>query len=409
MCQGPRRPNPLAVFLQSYRPWYSLVAAHGFYCLSDFMPHHVWPNIEDFARHIDIRIGTLPPDIKRPASLLPLYTQLSAFVQRIEDLLQISLRIPRLALPLSTIAFSYHAPNTPTPTPFTDLPTYQIKPLATHYPQPQRTHPMASLHRTNSTMIQSAIKKFKSWYKFLPPVYGNVWFQILFRLLPSNARFPWAQHHDPTKIECTYPSCHNPETYRHILFDCQYVAPTWSFHRQVWSQFGIHLSWDNILHPELFQVLQPYATHKNRLRRLWFCLVGSLLHTFWHARLSSRYDNKPPPHTPYTIPGVMDLWGTTIRSWLRETPRDKRSHILATIQLLSDHPLYRSYWNARPNFLCHSVWSLETILLGPKKNKKKTKKTKNTKHKIIQQMVIAYFYIHTYLTRQNALSKVEDF
>ena len=351
MCKGPRRPNPLAVFLQSYRPWYSLVAAHGFHCLSDFMPHHIWPTIEVFANLIDTRIGTLPPDIQRPASLLQLYTQLSIFVERIEDLLEVSLRIPRSALPLSPIVFAYHAPDTPAPTPFTALPKYHIKPLATHYPSPQRPHPMVSIHRTTSTAILSAIRKFKSWYKFLPPVYGNVWYQVLLRTLPSNARFPWSQSLDPTSIECTYQSCHHPESYRHILFECSHVAPTWSFHRQVWSQFGIHFTWDSILHPEMFKVLPTYASHKTRLRRLWLCLVGSLLHTFWHARLSTRYDNKPPPQTPYTISGVMDLWGTIIRSWLRQTPSDNRPSIMATIQLLSTHPLYQAHWNARPRFL----------------------------------------------------------
>jgi hypothetical protein len=171
------------------------------------MPHHTWPTIEVFATLIDTRIGTLPPEIQRPASLLQLYTQLSIFVERIEDLLEVSLRIPRIALPLSPIVFAYHAPDTPAPTPFTALPKYHIKPLATHYPSPQRPHPMVSIHRPTSTAILSAIMKFKSWYKFLPPVYGNVWYQVLLRTLPSNARFPWSQSLDPTSIECTYPNC----------------------------------------------------------------------------------------------------------------------------------------------------------------------------------------------------------
>ena len=355
MCQGPRRPNPLAVFLQSYRPWYALAAAHGFHCLSDFMPNHVWPTIEDFCTHIDSRIGTLPPDIKRPASLIPLYRQLTRFVERIEDLLEVSLRLPRHALPLSSITFSYHAPDATAPTPFTFLPKHHIKPLATHYPSPQRPHPMTSPHRTNAPTIIKAIQKFKSWYKYMPPVYGNVWYQILLRTLPTNARFPWSQSSDPTSIECSYLSCRQPESYRHVLLECRHVAPTWSFHRQVWSHFGVNFSWDSILHPELFKVLPPYKAHQTRLRRLWLCLVGTLLHTFWHTRLATRYDNQPPPHTPYTISGTLDLWSTIIRSWLRQTPRDNRPRIMATIELLSHHPQYQAHWMARPRLFCHSV------------------------------------------------------
>ena len=355
LCQGPRRPNPLAVYLQSYRPWYSLVAAHGFYCLADFMPQHTWPPLETFSSLIDQRLGPLPPSIKRPASLLNLYTQLTNFVDRIEDLLEISLRTPRLAIPLSPILFSYQHPDSPTTTLFTQLPKYHIKPLATHYPSPQRPHPMTSNLRPTTIAITKAMKQFKKWYKYLPPTYGNVWYQILLRTLPTNARFPWSQHTNPSTIECTYPSCHQPETYRHVLFECRYVAPTWSYHRQVWSQFGVNFTWDTILHPELFDVYPPFKHHKSRLRRLWFCLVGALLHTFWHTRLAHRYDNQPPPHTPYTIPGILDLWGTIIRSWLRQTPPLHRHSILDTISLLQHHPLYSPYWTTRPRLLCLSV------------------------------------------------------
>ena len=355
MCKGPRRPNPLAVFLQSYRPWYSLVAAHGFYCLADFMPQHCWPTIELFSSTIDLRLGTLPPSIKRPASLLTLYSQLTNFIERIEDLLEISLRTPRINIPLSPIFFSYQHPDSPMPTPFTQLSKPHIKTLATHYPPPNRPHPMATELRPNITAISKAMVKFKTWYKYLPPTYGNVWYQVLLRTLPTNARFPWSQHTNPSNIECTYPSCHQPETYRHVLFECPFVAPTWSYHRQVWSQFGVTITWDNILHPESFDVLPPFKKHKSHLRHLWFCLIGTLLHTFWHTRLAHRYDNQPPPHTPYIISGTLDLWGTIIRSWLRQTPKPQRPNILETISLLQTHPLYQVHWHSRPRLLCLSV------------------------------------------------------
>ena len=355
LCQGPRRPNPLAVLLQSYRPWYSLVAAHGFHCLADFMPQHSWPPLETFTSLIDHRIGHLPPDIKRPASLLTLYTQLTSFINRIEDTLEISLHSPRLGIPLSPIVFAYQTPDSPTPTSFSLLPKNHIKLLAMHYPSPPRPHPMTSNLRPTTPTITKAISNFKKWYKYLPPVYGNVWYQILLRTLPTNARFPWSQQTNPSSIECTYPNCHHPETYRHVLFECHYVAPTWSFHRQVWSQFGVHFTWESILHPESFDVLPPFKTHKSRLRRLWFCLVGTLLHTLWHARLTHKYDNQPPPHIPYTISGTFDLWGTIIRSWIRHTPKIQRPNILDTLSLLQPHPLYDAHWKARPRLLSLSI------------------------------------------------------
>ena len=206
LCQGPRRPNPLAVFLQSYRPRHSLVAAHGFHYFADFMSQHTWPPIETFAYLIDQRMGPLPPDIKRSASLLTLYTQLTQFIERIEDLIEVSLRIQRLAIHLSLISFAYHAPDTPILTPFIILPKYHIKPLATHHPSPQRPHPMTSPHRPTTSTIAKAISKFKAWNKYLPPLYGNVWYQILLRTLPTNTRFPWYQHTNPSSIEYTYPS-----------------------------------------------------------------------------------------------------------------------------------------------------------------------------------------------------------
>ena len=182
----------------------------------------------------------------------------------------------------------------------------------------------------------------------MPPIYGNVWYQILLRTLPTNTRFPWAQRLDPTNIECTYPQCHHPESYRHVLFECHHVAPIWSPHLQVWNHFGVHTTWDIILHPESFTVLPTYRTHKTRLRRLWICLTGALLHTLWHSRLATRYDHKPPPHTPSTTSGVIDLWSTNIRSWLRQLPLPKRSKVLETLSLLSQHPFYQDHWAHRP-------------------------------------------------------------
>ena len=319
------------------------------------MPQHTWPSLETFTSLIDQRLGLPPPDIKRSASLLNLYTQLTLFIDRIEDLLEISLRTPRLVIPLSPILFSYQPPDASTPTLFTQLPKNHSKPLATHYPSPQRPNPMASDLRPNITAITKAMIKFKKWYKYLSPTYGNVWYQILLRTLPTNARFPWSQHTNPSTIECTYPSCHQPETYRHVLFEYRYVAPTWSYHRQVWSQIGVNFTWDTILHPETFDVLPPFKKHKTRLRRLRFCLIGVLLHTFWHATLAHRYDNQPPPHTPYTIPGILDLWGSIIRSWLRQTPKTQRPSILDTISLLQNHPLYIVHWHTRPRLFCLSV------------------------------------------------------
>ena len=355
LCQGPRRPNPLAVILQSYRPWYSLLAANGFHCIADFMPTYIWPPLEDFTKHIDDRLGPPPPGIKRPASLQPLYTQLSLFITRIEENLDLCLRTPRPGLPLSPIIFSYPVPHQDTPTPFHLLTKPHLKTLASHHPPPTRPHPMMSHHRQDNESIQTSLRSFKRWYTFLPPVYGNVWYQILLRTLPTNARFPWTQLRDPHSIECTYPNCRQPETYRHVLFDCPTVAPTWSFHRQAWAPLGVLFTWNNICHPELFTVSPRYQQHKKRLRRLWFCLVATLLHTFWHARLSTRNDHKPPPHTPYTISGTIDLWATMMRSWLRQTPPLARTPIRATITLLGSHPHYQTHWHLRPFLLSLTV------------------------------------------------------
>ena len=355
LCQGPRRLNPLAVVLQSYRPWYSLLAAHGFHCLSDFMPNHFWPPIDAFAQHIDARIGPLPPDIQRPASLLPLYTQLSLFITRIESALSVCLQRPRPRFLLTPFLFPHHTPDQATPTPFHLLKKIHITQLATHYPQPTRPHPMITPHRTNNSAIQTSLRKFKRWYQFTPPTYGNVWYQILLRTLPTNARFPWTQLSDPASIECTYPNCNHPETYRHVLFECPTVAPTWSFHRQAWAPLGVAFTWDHICHPELFKVAPRYNQHKSRLRRLWICLVATLLHTFWHARLATRNDHKPPPHTPYSISGSIDLWATMLRSWLRQTPPQDRPPIRDTITLVSTHPHYQTQWQARPFLLSLTV------------------------------------------------------
>ena len=355
LCKGPRTSNPLAVYLQSYRPWYKLLAAHGFHCLADFMPYHKWPTIEQFAVTVDERLGSLPPDVQRPASISTLYHQLTTFITNIEDLLQVSLHIDRPPLPLEPTIFSFMDNDAAIATPFQEIPRKNIKFIANHYPPPNRTHPMSTPQRLQTHQIAKAIQRFKTLYTTAPPIYSNVWYQILLRTLPTNSRFPWHHRVDPEGIECTYPNCHHPESYEHVLFACPTIAPIWDYHRQAWASLGCSLSWDSILHPEFFQVLPQYRPHKKRLRRLWFSLTATILHTLWTARLATKNDDKPPPNIPFTINGVLDLWAVSVRSWLRNIPEEQRPPLLKTLKLLGGHPKYKHYWDNHPNMLSLKV------------------------------------------------------
>ena len=202
--------------------------------------------------------------------------------------------------------------------------------------------------RPTTLSISRALNTFHRLYSYAPPIYSNVWYQILLRTLPTNARFPWNHTQSTPNIECTYPNCQHPETYQHVLFSCPTISPIWQFHRQVWHTIGCSITWESICHPEMFQVPHPLRPHTKLLRRLWFCLVATILHTLWTARLATRNDNNPPPHIPYLITGTLDLWATSIRSWIRQTIPQKRHRILTTVRLLSEHPSYQEHWNSRP-------------------------------------------------------------
>ena len=355
LCKGPRTSNPLAVFLQYNRPWYQLLAAHGFYCLADFMPLHSWPSIEQFESILDDRLGVLPPTVKRPVTLIPLYTQLTRFIHNIEDLLQVSLSIDRLSLLLAPTIFSFFDNASATVIPFPDIPRATIKFIANHSPPPNRPHPMTTTQRQLPEQIEKALRLFKMLYPAVTPIYGNVWFQILLRTLPTNSRFSWHHRIDPIGIECSYPDCHFPETYEHVLFSCPTIAPIWAFHSQAWTPLGCSLSWDSILHPEFFQVLPQYRPQRKRLRRLWFSLTATILYTLWKARLATKNDDKSPPNLPFTINGILDLWAVSVRSWLRHTPEEKRPPILKTLKLLGSHSHYKQYWDSHPNMLSLKV------------------------------------------------------
>ncbi|ETV98930.1 hypothetical protein H310_08417 [Aphanomyces invadans] len=148
-----------------------------------------------------------------------------------------------------------------------------VSALAHHAPATEVDHPMASTGRSTPAALRSYVRRVRRSCRLLPPLHGDVWLRVLYRMLPVNCRFAHLQVERPDAICCAY-GCGRVETQHHALHACPQIHPVWAFHRGAWGHYGVSFSWSTISDPDLFEVNQVGDPHKEALGILWRLLVG---------------------------------------------------------------------------------------------------------------------------------------
>ncbi|KAH9118039.1 hypothetical protein LEN26_012282 [Aphanomyces euteiches] len=173
---------------------------------------------------------------------------------------------------------------------------------------------MSSDSRNNDLAIKKYINTtVKPLMRYPTPLQADVWWRILFRMLPVNSRFFFLQDTNPSIIECSFPGCSAVETMQHILFDCKFVKPVWNWHQAAWRPFGIPFTWNTIINLDEFAVSEEWVPHFSVIRRLWVLLVSTLLRDFWIHRNRTKFEGKPVPYIQAVKEVSLVSWTASIR------------------------------------------------------------------------------------------------
>ncbi|KAG9417144.1 hypothetical protein AC1031_001535 [Aphanomyces cochlioides] len=215
--------------------------------------------------------------------------------------------------------------------PFHKWPRKYVKSICFSPPSMTIRYPIQTDSRTDEQAIKKYfIKTLKPLLRFPTPIQADVWWRILFRMLPVNYQFFFRQESNPGVMECSYPGCSAVETMQHVLFDCKYVKPVWSWHRTAWQQFGIPFTLDTIINLDKFQVSEDWVTHTSILCRLWALLVAGLLRDLWIHRNKTKFEGRPVPYLKVVKEVSLVSWSANVRRWLRDasTLEDERAEVL---------------------------------------------------------------------------------
>ncbi|RHY71906.1 hypothetical protein DYB34_012972, partial [Aphanomyces astaci] len=239
-----------------------------------------------------------------------------------------------------------------TPTPFELWPRPMVVALAYHAPASEVSHPMTSTTRTTTALIQSYVRRVRRTCRLPPPLHGDVWLRLLFRMLPVNCRFAYLQVERPDAICCTY-GCGQVETQHHAFHACPRIHPVWSFHRDAWRPFGAPFTWSTISDLDLFTVNSRGDRHKDAVKTLWILLTASTLNLIWTQHNKVQYEDANPLPLPQWFELSFLGWMTSVRRWLRLQDHDCpiRTSALHVLHTLRGQANYRRLWEQHPNSL----------------------------------------------------------
>ncbi|KAG9412904.1 hypothetical protein AC1031_015795 [Aphanomyces cochlioides] len=170
-------------------------------------------------------------------------------------------------------------------------------------------------------------KTVKPLMRYPTRVQADVWWRILFRMLPVNSRFFFLQDTNPSIIECSFPGCSAVETIQHILFDCKFVKPVWNWHQAAWRPF-------------------EWVSHFSVIRRLWVLLVSSLLRDFSIHRNRTKFEGKTVPYIQAVKEVSLVSWTANIRRMLRDPTMDsdEAMQVSEIVEKLKSHTNYTWFW-----------------------------------------------------------------
>ncbi|KAG9397740.1 hypothetical protein AC1031_017867 [Aphanomyces cochlioides] len=342
---GSNGPTSLAVALKHHRPFYKFLAQEGLHCLDDFVTtQRVWPSYEEFKLQMEPYVWRFPGD-DFPRVFRHLYSLLSLIATTVWQVLGIPLveAVPpnhEVQIPVGQVWKNVFVP-------FQQWPRKYIRSICFCAPLLTKQHPLSSDSRNNDLAIKKYMNKtVKPLMRYPTPVQADVWWRILFRMLPVNSRFFFLQDTNPSIIECSFPGCSAVETIQHILFDCKFVKPVWNWHQAAWRPFGIPFTWNTIINLDEFAVSEEWVSHFSVIRRLWVLLVSSLLRDFWIHRNRTKFEGKTVPYIQAVKEVSLVSWTANIRRMLRDPTMDsdEAMQVSEIVEKLKSHTNYTWFW-----------------------------------------------------------------
>ncbi|KAF0691075.1 Aste57867_17633 [Aphanomyces stellatus] len=348
----------IAIALRTHRPWYKHIVERGFHSLGDFLtPSRHWPTYAEFVSIVVEATFQYELD-DCPGSFEPFYKLLTLIAYNVWDALDMSRTD---AMPTAVLA--EYLPTSLTmngvPTPFHLWPHGYVRSICFHAPSMSKPHPLLSSSRKTLPQIQRYIRHtLRPLLAIPPPIYADVWWRVLFRMLPTNYKYFFLQTTNPRIMECSYPGCSAVETEQHILFDCHYVQPIWSMHRRAWSIFGRHFTWKSFLNMDDISVPSQWTHQKTVIQQLWVLLVAVLQRELWICRNKSKFDSHPVPFAPAVSHATLVTWSACVRRWLNDPhiDSDSRLHTSTVLDALKATPQYSWFWERHPKAFQVSKW-----------------------------------------------------
>ena len=340
------------------RRWCRNGASNGFFSLQDFVNiDGAWPSRGSFMSNMSngnsasqVEVG--PTGVMQLATVhrtVPTYLHLTRVHQKVTGLYRndaIAIRAAPAA-PHPFVALVKDKPR-----PFQAWPKGHVTKLAYHAPAVDCSHPMATTTRTTDTALKRYVYLVRRTCRVPPPVQGDVWLRLLYRMLPVNSRFYYLQPTQTTAVCCAY-GCGAIETEHHAFHQCHHVYPVWLFHAKAWRCYGVNFSWSTISNLDLFYVNQRGAPMKDAVFLIWSLLTASTLYTIWTQHNAVQYDNKNPlPSTAWEELTFLG-WTASLRRWLRLQDPDScdRVAVLDVLGILKSQPNYRVLWTKYPRCL----------------------------------------------------------
>ncbi|RHY75448.1 hypothetical protein DYB30_006450 [Aphanomyces astaci] len=337
------------------RRWCSHGASNQLRCLADIVAvHGRWPTRAEFMAMMSDRNPAAQVEIGMDGRMQwatvyrsgMLYNHLTCVHTNVLGLNQ----PPPPATPVPpTARHPFYGLAKDAPVPFESWPRRMVLALAHHAPIHEGHHPMSSTARATTAAIHSYVKRVRRTCRIPPPVQGDVWLRLLFRMLPVNCRFAHLQLERPDAICCAY-GCGAVETQYHAFHACPHIHPVWSFHRDAWRRYGVSFAWSTISDLDLFTVNASGDRHKDALQTLWILLTASTLHLIWTEHNKVQYEDKTPlPPTAWNELSFLG-WTMSVRRWLRLQDPDcpLRSSVLHVLHTLRAPANYRPLWAKYP-------------------------------------------------------------
>ncbi|KAF0705487.1 hypothetical protein AaE_014494 [Aphanomyces astaci] len=342
------------------RRWCRNGAGNGFHSLKDFFTRQgTWPTKTAFVNRLSSNnpaaqvqlLASGEMGFAAPERAGTVYSHLTNIFDQIIRTFAI-----RAGTALPHVAITSHPFQTVVKDqviPFELWPMNFLSQIAYHAPSDGKPHPVKSPSRSEQSAISKYVRLIRKTCRLSPPVHGDVWFRLLFKMLPVNSRLYYLQPQQPDVICCVYGDCDAVENYLHAFHTCHHVHPLWRFHATAWRCFGVSFDWSTLTNIDRFQVNDRSKPLKGSLLVLWSLLCASNLHDIWTTHNAAKFEEKSPPPPAVWQELSFMRWHASIRRWLRlqDTDDPRRVEVVSALKTLHRQPSYRALASKYPSIL----------------------------------------------------------